>query len=474
MGFRLQFEDLAGNVLDSVPLTDGQITVGRSADCDVTLPSSSVSREHARFFVHLGRPYVEDLRSANGVVVNGMRVRGMQALNGPTVVVIGDHLVRFAPDPVTPGFPQQESAGTHLTDGFLVRLGEDVPGSRIHQLPELARVGRASTAEVHLNDPSVSRLHAELRTAGSSVIVADMGSANGTFVNGTRIQHPTALAESDIVQFGDLSLAFTRRPEQLDWRSIRPPVRGGGDSTRLLIVAAVLAAAVICVAVLVFVSANRHRAPEIDPLMVASDATKSGDWAVAIAAYESALDADPGSQAVITALDRARRELAADNAASACDGHLDAARRLQGGTDTPSAISAFEAARACFEGVEPETNAATRATDTLRTTVLPALVELHRDAGARALSVGSFDDALEHLRTARRFDQARVAGTAAPTDLVAPELRAAYVTAANAAFEAQQWARAESLLSQAHDLAPLDPALATRLDTARTNAARAR
>jgi pSer/pThr/pTyr-binding forkhead associated (FHA) protein len=49
-------------------------------------------------------------------------------------------------------------------------------------------LGRARTCDVTVDDPSVSRQHAELRPEGEGWLVADLGSTNGTFVNGRRIQ----------------------------------------------------------------------------------------------------------------------------------------------------------------------------------------------------------------------------------------------------------------------------------------------
>jgi adenylate cyclase len=62
-------------------------------------------------------------------------------------------------------------------------------------------VGRAVTSDVPIYDPTVSRRHAELSLDDGGVKVHDLGSANGTFVNGTRISDAVA-GEDDIVTFG--------------------------------------------------------------------------------------------------------------------------------------------------------------------------------------------------------------------------------------------------------------------------------
>src|SRR6056297_1385331 len=57
-----------------------ELTVGRSDDCDITLPSSKVSRQHARFRLSDGGVTVEDLGSSNGTRLNGRAIGPAQAL----------------------------------------------------------------------------------------------------------------------------------------------------------------------------------------------------------------------------------------------------------------------------------------------------------------------------------------------------------------------------------------------------------
>ena len=71
------------------------------------------------------------------------------------------------------------------------------------------RVGRAPESDVHLPDPSVSRIHALLDVQNGELIVHDGGSTNGTFVNGERIDSKT-LHPGDVVAFGKVALEVQR------------------------------------------------------------------------------------------------------------------------------------------------------------------------------------------------------------------------------------------------------------------------
>jgi pSer/pThr/pTyr-binding forkhead associated (FHA) protein len=65
--------------------------------------------------------------------------------------------------------------------------------------------------DLAVDDPEVSRRHASLRPAGDGLEIEDLGSLNGTWVNGTRIQGVVRLSPGDRVRLGDTS--FEVRPE---------------------------------------------------------------------------------------------------------------------------------------------------------------------------------------------------------------------------------------------------------------------
>jgi pSer/pThr/pTyr-binding forkhead associated (FHA) protein len=73
---------------------------------------------------------------------------------------------------------------------------------REHTLVADVTIGREG-CDVVLADPEVSRRHATLRHTGDGPAVEDLGSTNGTFVNGERIQGVRVLADGDVVSFGN-------------------------------------------------------------------------------------------------------------------------------------------------------------------------------------------------------------------------------------------------------------------------------
>jgi hypothetical protein len=73
-------------------------------------------------------------------------------------------------------------------------------------------IGRQAQCDVQVQDTWMSRRHARIAWTGTEYIIEDLGSTNGTFVNGERVVGPRALRSGDYLQFGDqVELAFQTR-----------------------------------------------------------------------------------------------------------------------------------------------------------------------------------------------------------------------------------------------------------------------
>ena len=71
-----------------------------------------------------------------------------------------------------------------------------------HPVDGAVVLGRDEGADLQLPDKTISRRHAALRIEGETAVVEDLGSRNGTFVNGTRVEDPRRLREGDSLQMG--------------------------------------------------------------------------------------------------------------------------------------------------------------------------------------------------------------------------------------------------------------------------------
>lgn len=85
---------------------------------------------------------------------------------------------------------------------FVMRSGP-TPGVTFPLSGDQLIVGRDAVNAVSINDAEVSRKHARLTFQGGKYVIEDLGSTNGTFVNGVRITTSTVLKSGDIVSLGE-------------------------------------------------------------------------------------------------------------------------------------------------------------------------------------------------------------------------------------------------------------------------------
>jgi hypothetical protein len=87
-------------------------------------------------------------------------------------------------------------------------------------------IGRDLSNEIVINDPEISRRHARLFSQGGSYVLEDLGSTNGSFVNGQRLMGPHILRPGDVITFGErLSLVFESTDYDQDATMVSPAAR---------------------------------------------------------------------------------------------------------------------------------------------------------------------------------------------------------------------------------------------------------
>lgn len=86
--------------------------------------------------------------------------------------------------------------------------------------PTPFRVGRKPDAALTLPRATISGLHAEMFTRHDDLFVRDLGSTNGTFINGTRITGEAQVQEGDMLQFADVALKVSCQIRQCDSRTM--------------------------------------------------------------------------------------------------------------------------------------------------------------------------------------------------------------------------------------------------------------
>ncbi|MGE5249446.1 MAG: FHA domain-containing protein [Bacteroidota bacterium] len=85
---------------------------------------------------------------------------------------------------------------------FVMRSGP-TPGATFTLQGDQLIVGRDTSSAIAINDAEVSRKHARLTYQGGKYVIEDLGSTNGTFVNGQRLVSPVVLKSGDVISLGE-------------------------------------------------------------------------------------------------------------------------------------------------------------------------------------------------------------------------------------------------------------------------------
>ncbi len=179
--------------------------VGRAPDNDIVLKSKLVSNHHLQVNIQAGRVAITDLNSTNGTQVNGVRIPANQSrvLNPGDVIRIGD----------LTGNSMRITYGSLAGGGLRTREVEKLDLGKLAKQPSVL-IGRSSTCDMTMAHPNVSKHHAMLTRDQRGIWIRDLGSTNGTFVNGVRITQ-AALRDGDEIQIGPFSLVYDGRMQNL-------------------------------------------------------------------------------------------------------------------------------------------------------------------------------------------------------------------------------------------------------------------
>src|SRR5271154_7209814 len=194
-----------------------------------------ISRRHA--FLSRGTEgelTIDDLGSVNGTFVNDQRIDGPRTLLLGDVVRMGKMVLQVT-DPsgavpartrVSTDAPEAEPADSPgpMEEVLVVTAGAEL-GRRLTLAEELV-IGRGVSGEGRLSDDvELSRRHASVvRDSSGELSIEDLGSANGTFVNGERVRGRQALRLGDSVRIGSTTLELTAAGQEPAPRApVTPP-----------------------------------------------------------------------------------------------------------------------------------------------------------------------------------------------------------------------------------------------------------
>lgn len=255
-----------------------QIWLGRDTSCDIVFDPDEVmvSRRHAQIIENNGVYLITDNNSFNGTLVNDVRISAQTPLYHDDEITLGmggpvlrfNSPSRFAPKGASRAGQRAvaadqaidlsqfvESIGSKTMVANVGNISQKISTEQSSQPTLLMTlnfaskaeltVGRAESCDIRLDGLQISNLHARLMQTGGGIVVEDLNSTNGVYVNGNRISRQNVFPGDNIQigsfliqvdQAGNIGVFDTRSKTRIDSVNITKDVknRSGGGMIRLL------------------------------------------------------------------------------------------------------------------------------------------------------------------------------------------------------------------------------------------------
>lgn len=216
---KLQFKDQRK---PAIWLVETRYAIGKDPQNNIVLPDEGVSPFHAELRIEGDQVFISDTGSSNGTFVNGKRIARRTELRPADSITINtiefllvDPKAEAAPTPegatlLTPALANipvaPSTSASKQGSGWVLKAKTGSIVGKTFPIPATGKViiGRANNCDIQLPANHVSRQHAEVQLVGGKLLVKDLNSSNGTFINRKKVADGE-LKNGDEVRFDTFS-----------------------------------------------------------------------------------------------------------------------------------------------------------------------------------------------------------------------------------------------------------------------------
>lgn len=215
-------------------LPQDNIVFGRTNTCDVELPIKSISRRHAEIVRDAQDYFISDLKSGNGTFLNNQKIKPLEKnlLRSGDLIRIEDYEIKFLLAEDNPELAVEEDTDTDILEIKLIKKmlktldADETPSLEVLNgvavgkkllIPDSKQevvIGRDGAADLTIDENVISRLHVKLERKWGGIVIVDLQSKNGTFVNNDRVEEKL-LRDGDKVMLGTVKLLY-RNPKDVN------------------------------------------------------------------------------------------------------------------------------------------------------------------------------------------------------------------------------------------------------------------
>jgi hypothetical protein len=106
----------------------------------------------------------------------------------------------------------QPDVPASVPKAFCLRMVRGLPVDAVYPLKEQVAIGRSKSNDIVIGDPRVSRQHARIEAQTNEAVLIDLGSTNGTLIDGRKVSGRVRLHGGNVITLGNTSLRFEEVP----------------------------------------------------------------------------------------------------------------------------------------------------------------------------------------------------------------------------------------------------------------------
>ncbi|MFA4985529.1 MAG: FHA domain-containing protein [Candidatus Brocadiia bacterium] len=188
--------------------------VGRSTEADLKIEDPDASRKHCQFEFKDGKYFVKDLESRNGIALNEIKVKENWLASGD-IIRLGGTVMKVTSATTAGSTAVSTGDVTHTDESTPAFLTVTVNGKEIKYdiTKDAVFVGRGAEVDLRVESDSLSRKHFCIERMFGEFQLVDLGSTNGTLLNG-QAALMDSLHTGDRIRIGELEFIFTNPAEK--------------------------------------------------------------------------------------------------------------------------------------------------------------------------------------------------------------------------------------------------------------------
>lgn len=218
---KLRFKN---NTQNAVWLVEPKVSIGSAANNDLVISGGEIAEHHADILVKHENLTLVNVSGSKLLSVNGKPVEKSARLKlndevklGDTTLEIVDPKADISAAPAAQGVTESQD---NQSTGWALKPNHSALANRIFALKKETVIGRSNECDITLAAAHLSRRHVKLTVQDGVLFVKDLGSANGTYLNGKRITE-ARVKRGDELRFDTLSFGVIGPVEDLDKTTIR-------------------------------------------------------------------------------------------------------------------------------------------------------------------------------------------------------------------------------------------------------------